>query len=304
MSQDEAALLIVDDIDDNRYTLTRRLKRQGYTNLTEAQNGRQALELLRSRRFDLVLLDIMMPEMNGYEVLEHLKADAALRNIPVIMISAVDDLDSVVKCVELGAEDYLAKPFNPVLLRARIGACLEKKRLRDQVIEALARVEQELQTAREIQMSMVPAVFPPPTATRPVEIYATMDPARQVGGDLYDFFETPEGHLCFLIGDVSDKGAPAALFMARTKTLIRLVATLFRPPGGGVPAPDEIIAIPKPGPIERTYFRYASVWRQVYRIRFPTATPNGPTIAPDAKLAGLRFAGAQGSEELVWELRP
>lgn len=133
MNPADAALLVVDDNEDNRYTLTRRLKREGYENLTTANDGKQALEQLKSKKFDLMLLDIMMPEMNGYEVLEHLKADAELRHLPVIMISAVGEVESVVRCIELGAEDYLPKPFDATLLRARVGASLEKKRLRDEV---------------------------------------------------------------------------------------------------------------------------------------------------------------------------
>ncbi|MFI5020075.1 MAG: response regulator [Alphaproteobacteria bacterium] len=133
MNPAEAALLVVDDNEDNRYTLTRRLSREGYTNLTTAANGREALGLLQGKPIDLVLLDIMMPDMNGYEVLEHLKADPQLRHIPVIMISAVDEVESVIRCIELGAEDYLSKPFNPTLLRARVGASLERKQLLDQV---------------------------------------------------------------------------------------------------------------------------------------------------------------------------
>jgi adenylate cyclase len=129
----DAALLVVDDNEDNRYTLTRRLSREGYTNIATAANGREALELLQAKPIDLVLLDIMMPDMNGYEVLERLKADPQLRHIPVIMISAVDEIESVIRCVELGAEDYLSKPFNPTLLRARVGASLERKKLHDQV---------------------------------------------------------------------------------------------------------------------------------------------------------------------------
>ena len=125
MSGEGPTLLVVDDNDDNRYTLTRRLKRQGYENIEIAENGREALDKLRAQAFDLVLLDIMMPEMNGYEVLEHMKADMALRDVPVIMISALDDMESVVRCVELGAEDYLPKPFNATLLKARVGACLD-----------------------------------------------------------------------------------------------------------------------------------------------------------------------------------
>ena len=133
MSDGDAALLVVDDIDDNRFALTRRLARQGYLDVTTAADGRQALELLNSRPFDLVLLDIMMPNVNGYEVLAQMKASSSLRHIPVIMISAVDEIESVIRCIELGAEDYLPKPFNPTLLRARVGACLERKRLHDQV---------------------------------------------------------------------------------------------------------------------------------------------------------------------------
>lgn len=133
MNPAEAALLVVDDIEDNRYTLTRRLSREGYTNLTTAANGREALDLLQGKPIDLVLLDIMMPDMSGYEVLERLKADPNLRHIPIIMISAVDEIESVIRCVELGAEDYLSKPFNPTLLRARVGASLERKHLHDQV---------------------------------------------------------------------------------------------------------------------------------------------------------------------------
>jgi signal transduction histidine kinase/DNA-binding response OmpR family regulator len=133
VSHCDAALLVVDDIDDNRFALSRRLARQGYLNVTTAADGRQALELLNSKPFDLVLLDIMMPNVNGYEVLAAMKASDSLRHIPVIMISAVDEIDSVIRCIELGAEDYLPKPFNPTLLRARVGACLERKRLHDQV---------------------------------------------------------------------------------------------------------------------------------------------------------------------------
>jgi adenylate cyclase len=128
-----AALLIVDDDEGNRYTLAERLKREGYANLTMANDGRHALELLQSSSFALVLLDIMMPELNGYEVLEQMKANPKLRDVPVIMISAIGEMASVVRCIELGAEDYLSKPFDATLLRARVAATLEKKALRDEV---------------------------------------------------------------------------------------------------------------------------------------------------------------------------
>ena len=145
------ALLVVDDNEDNRYTLVQRLRRLGYTDIATAVDGRRALECLRERAFDLVLLDVMMPELNGYEVLERLRADDQLRHLPVIMISAVDQLESVVRCIELGADDYLPKPFNPILLRARVGACLEKKRLRDHEVRYLQDVAQVTSAAAAVE---------------------------------------------------------------------------------------------------------------------------------------------------------
>ncbi len=229
MSPAEATLLIVDDNEDNRYTLTRRLTREGYTNLVTANDGRQALDLLKAQHFDLVLLDIMMPDMDGYQVLEHVKADTVLRDIPVIMISALEEVDSVIRCVELGAEDYLAKPFNPTLLRARVGASLEKKRLRDEVRASLTRLEQELEAARALQLGMLPSRFPAVSLAHPVQVHALMDPAREVGGDLYDAFYAPDGMFCFLVGDVSGKGAAAGMFMARTRSLVRMAVVELRP---------------------------------------------------------------------------
>ena len=126
----EGKILVVDDNEMNRDMLSRRLQRQKY-DVDVAENGVSAIEMMRGAPYDLVLLDIMMPKMNGYEVLETVKADGDLKDIPIIMISAVDDLDSVVKCIEMGAEDYLFKPFNPVLLKARVGASLDKKRQND-----------------------------------------------------------------------------------------------------------------------------------------------------------------------------
>ncbi len=241
MTEPQAKILIVDDEPKNVKLLEAFLIPGGHQ-VIKASNGEEALQQVQQEKPDLILLDVMMPMMDGYEVLKHLKADGRWRDVPVIMISALDDIKSVVRCIERGAEDYLPKPFEPMLLRARVNACLEKKRLRDQAREYSDLLERELQSARDIQMSMVPTIFPPPEPTRPVEIFATLEPARQVGGDLYDFFYTDEGQLCFLIGDVSDKGAPAALFMARTKTLVRLVATLLRALAGRPPTPDQIMA--------------------------------------------------------------
>ena len=124
-------ILVVDDNRMNRLMLARALEKQGHR-VAFAEHGRQALEMLAAQDFDLILLDIEMPEINGYQVLERLAADVHRRDLPVIMISAVEEIDSVVRCIEMGAEDYLTKPFNPVLLKARVDASLEKKRLRDE----------------------------------------------------------------------------------------------------------------------------------------------------------------------------
>ena len=136
-----SSVLVVDDIEMNRDMLCSLLAADGHK-AAVAENGRLALEKIKSNPYDLILLDVMMPEMNGYQVLEHLKSDRALRDIPVIVLSALDEIGSVVRCIELGAEDYLPKPFDPVLLRARIGACLEKKRLRDQEIRLRSELEE------------------------------------------------------------------------------------------------------------------------------------------------------------------
>ena len=131
-------ILLVDDNRMNRLLLGRSLEQEGHT-VVFAEHGREALDVLRQRQFDVLLLDVLMPELDGYGVLEELKGDLHLRDIPVIMTSALDELDSVVRCVEMGAEDYLTKPINPVLLNARINASLEKKRLRDQQRELISK---------------------------------------------------------------------------------------------------------------------------------------------------------------------
>ena len=141
------ALLVVDDDAINRDVLTRRLTQQGH-HVRTASSGQEALQLMREGVFDLVLLDVVMPDMDGYEVLQHIRSDDRLRNLPVIMISVVSEMQSVVRCIEAGAEDYLAKPFNPTLLKARIGASLEKKRGRDR---ESALLEESLKNYKRLQ---------------------------------------------------------------------------------------------------------------------------------------------------------
>lgn len=150
-----ASLLVVDDNPMNRDILTRRLRRDGHE-VAVAEHGRQALAMLRAGAFDLLLLDVVMPEMDGYAVLEHLRADAGLRHLPVLVLSALDDIDAVARCLEMGAVDYLPKPFNPVVLRARVGACLESKRLHDAEVRHLAAVERERRRADALLHVLLP----------------------------------------------------------------------------------------------------------------------------------------------------
>jgi adenylate cyclase len=162
-------VLVVDDNDGNRDLLMRWLSRDGYT-VTPAEDGIRALALLKEQPFDLVLLDVMMPELNGFEVLQRIKADELLRHLPVVMVSALAEIDSVVRCIALGAEDYLTKPFNPILMRARVGACLEKKRLRDREVHHLQQIERERQRADEL----LHVIFP----TQIVEELKTTDTVK------------------------------------------------------------------------------------------------------------------------------
>jgi class 3 adenylate cyclase len=178
-------ILVVDDNHNNRDMLARRLSRQGYA-VEQAAGGGEALEMVRSRPPDLVLLDVMMPDIDGYEVLRQLKAAPTLRDIPVLMISALDEMESVVRCIEMGAEDYLPKPFDPVLLRARIGSCLEKKRLHDQEQRHLQELDEwnrqleqrvQEQVAQLERLGRLKRFFSPPLAEA-IVAGGTEDPLR------------------------------------------------------------------------------------------------------------------------------
>jgi len=222
-----AQLLIVDDIEANRDLLARRVKRLGHDS-GMAADGAAALALLREQDWDMVLLDITMPEMDGYETLRRIKADPATAHIPVIMVSAIDETESVVRCLELGADDYVTKPFNPVLLQARIEASLAKKRLADHRQEMLRALTRELEIGQKIQRGFLPEALP---AVAGWQLAAHCEPARQVGGDFYDAFVLEDGRVALAIADVCDKGVGAALYMAVMRTMLR--ALLAHSPGSG-----------------------------------------------------------------------
>jgi serine phosphatase RsbU (regulator of sigma subunit) len=215
-------VLVVGDTAVDRDALGRHVQREGYV-VDTAGRGGEALEKLRAEPFDLVLLDAHLPDMDGPRFLEALRNDAELARVPVIVVSAADDLESIARCLELGADDYLPKSFRPAMLRARLNATLDRRRLRD--AESLTR---EMAVARNIQRDFLPESLP---LARGVQLEAALHPARQVSGDFYDAFTlAPSGTIVLVVGDVCDKGFGAALFMALFRSLIRASAD---PVGGG-----------------------------------------------------------------------
>jgi len=218
-------ILVVDDQENNRDLLSRQLEKENYKVAT-IDSGKKALKLMETNEYDLILLDLLMPELDGSQVLEIIKSTPQWQHIPVIMISALDEVDSIVRCIEMGAEDYLPKPFNPVLLRARMGACLEKKRFRDREKKYLQQVEEysqklnkELEIGRTMQQNFLPASLPTVAGW---EFASFFKPARQVAGDFYDVFPLSDNNMAIVIADVCDKGVGAALFMALFRSLIRI----------------------------------------------------------------------------------
>ena len=255
-------LLVVDDNEMNRDMLSRRLEREGYT-VSTAQNGRQALDLVRAHQYDLVLLDIMMPELDGFAVLERMKADDQLRHIPVIMISALDQLGSVVRCIEIGAEDYLPKPFEPTLLRARIGACLEKKQLRDQeqrtylaLVESQKHLAAELAEAAEYVKSLLPA---PLTGT--VSTDWRFIPSTQLGGDAFGYHWLDLDHFAMYLLDVCGHGVGAALLSISVMNVLRsqsLTAANFRDPSSVLKALNDAFQM------ENQNNMYFTIWYGIF----------------------------------------
>ena len=227
-AQDSGRILVVDDNEENRHLLTRQLAAQGHESVAVA-DGETALRTLAEQPFDVVLLDLMMPGIDGFETLRRIKADTALQHLPVLMISAREDAEAAVSCIEAGAIDYLTKPFNPVLLRARVGACLRAKRLRDREEELFAQVQASLQRERRIadalQRSLVreiaPTAFP---NLHVISLYEAAWTEAQVGGDLFDAFRLPTGSVAFAVADASGKGLDAAARVAQVKYALRAYA--------------------------------------------------------------------------------
>jgi sigma-B regulation protein RsbU (phosphoserine phosphatase) len=260
---DEGAILVVDDDEQNRDMLARRLRRCGYA-VTVASSGLKALQLARSQKFDLMLLDLIMPGLDGFQVLAKFKSDPGLKETPIIMLSALDEENGIARCVEMGAEDYLAKPFNPVFLRARIGACLEKKRLRDRehaTHEALQRSQKHLAEELTKAAGYVRSLLPPPL-TGTVETEWCFQPSEALGGDAFGYHWIDDDHFALYLLDVSGHGVGAALLSVSVLNTLR-TSTL---PGVDFRQPEKVLAaLNRAFWMEHQNFLFFTLWYGVYR---------------------------------------
>ncbi len=213
-------ILIVDDQAINRELLARRLVQDGYT-VAVAAGGREAMERVHEERFDIVLLDVLMPETSGFEVLSRLKGDPRTRDIPVLMISALDEMQSVVHCIEMGADDYLTTPIDPILLRARISSSLERKRRHDDELSYMDAIRRETNASRVLEDGMLPRELP---RVRGVEMAAFFKPAQVIAGDFYEVVRLPGDRVGVVLGDVHSSRADTRLFIALTRSVLRTFA--------------------------------------------------------------------------------
>jgi serine phosphatase RsbU (regulator of sigma subunit) len=225
----ECRILIVDDAEANVDILVNAL-RDDYK-LSVAIDGESALRSVQKNLPDLVLLDIMMPGIDGYEVCRRLRAADATRDLPIMFLTSLEDVKDKARGFEVGANDYVTKPFEILEVQARVRSLLKAKSYADAVKEAAAR---DLRIAREIQMGILPADVAFTVRGTGLDAYACLEPAQQVGGDFYDVLRLGDQRVMVAVGDVSGKGIPAALFMAVTTTLLRALARQCA-------SPDEIL---------------------------------------------------------------
>ena len=225
----ESRILIVDDAKPNIDILVQALRDE--YKLSVAVNGASALRTIEKTPPDLVLLDIMMPGIDGYEVCRQLRANEATRELPVMFLSALEDVKDKAQGFEVGGNDYVTKPFEVLEVKARVRSLLKAKLYAEAIREAIAR---DLRIAREIQMGILPADLSGATKGSGLDVHALIEPARQVGGDLYEVLRASDDRVVVALGDVSGKGIPASLFMAVAVTVLRTLARQ-------IAEPDEIL---------------------------------------------------------------
>jgi phosphoserine phosphatase RsbU/P len=221
----DCRVLIVDDVKANVDILVHALS--GEYKLSVALGGQQALDAVGRNPPDLVLLDIVMPDIDGYEICRRLRAADATRELPIMFLSSLEDVKHKARGFEVGGNDYLTKPFEVLEVKARVRSLLKAKSYADAVREA---AERDLRIAREIQTGLLPANVATEIEGTGLDVHAVLEPAHQVGGDLYEILRLDRDRVLVAFGDVSGKGIPAALFMAVAMTLLRSMARQGKPP--------------------------------------------------------------------------
>jgi len=281
-NKDKFTILAVDDTPEN-LDVVKGILSPEYI-VKAATSGPMALKIAEKQPPDIILLDIMMPDMDGYEVCRRLKENEHTKDVPVIFLTAMDQTTDEARGFELGAADYMTKPVNPPILKARVGTHLALKKSMDDLQSAFniirkhkERMEQELNVGHDIQMSMLPLTFPPFPDRKEFNIHAILKPAREVGGDFYDFFFISDDEICLVLGDVSGKGVPAALFMAVTLTMIKTQAVDDPSPASIVTRVNDELSADNPASMFVTLFLAIANVR-TGEVRFSNAGHNPPYI--------------------------
>jgi sigma-B regulation protein RsbU (phosphoserine phosphatase) len=279
-------ILAVDDTPEN-LDVVKGILAKNYV-VKVAINGPMALKIAEKQTPDLILLDVMMPGMDGHEVCRRLKANPETRDVPVIFLTAMDQTSDEAQGFSLGAADYIAKPVNPPILEARVQTHLALKESMDELQKAYGiikvqkdRMEEELNIGRDIKMSMLPLDFPAFPDRDEFSIHALLKPAREVGGDFYDFFFINPDEICLVVGDVSGKGVPAALFMAVTKTMIKTRAMDDPSPASIVTRVNDEMSEDNPSSMFVTLF-FAICNVRTGECRYTNAGHNPPYIQRQA----------------------
>jgi phosphoserine phosphatase RsbU/P len=299
-------ILVVDDNIFNREILSRHLERQGHA-VRVATDGLSALELLRSESFDVAIIDVMMPGMNGYQLLERMRAEDALKGVRPIVISSLDDTQTIARCIQLGAEDYLPREYEPVILKARIESCLEKKRMREKqelyvaaLLDAREKLEQELRGGASYVRSLLPERFSAPGLSLDWDFI----PSASLGGDVFGYHDLggdegerddgmPERLALYLI-DVSGHGIEAALFSV---TLMNMLKTQSLP-GVDFGDPSSVLSgLNASFRMEEQNYLFFTAWYGVWdsgarRLRYSSAgSPPATLVGPDGSAALLSGGG-------------
>jgi len=268
-----SSILVIDDSPTMRRVLIESLKKIGFTSILQASSGEAALDILSKQSVDLVVLDIEMPGMNGLAVLWMMKRDPLLKEIPVIVISGSDELETAATCIEAGAEDYLPKPYNPTILRARVESSIEKKRLRDldhlRVLEIqrekdlLEKTQKRLSKELDDAAKYVRSILPDPVETPSHTIDWHYEPTGELAGDSFGYHRIDDDHLAIYLLDVCGHGVGAALLSVSAINAIRTAGIH----GVDFLSPSAVLeGLNKAFPMERNNDMYFTIWYGVYRL--------------------------------------